>query len=83
MTAAIALLKYSTDGFHCGVTFMPSKRFSNKNRARFEVDIYHGYGDIIEICDYLTPTEIDTRHFEANAERAAYGCTTLRYEYRA
>lgn len=81
MTAAIALLKYSTDGYHCDCQNLPSKHYERHDYARFEVDIFHGYGGIIEICDYLTPTSIETRHWEADGSRAAYGCTTLVYEY--
>ena len=81
MTAAIALLKYGTAGYHCSAQFMPSDTYSGQKYARFEVDIYHDYWEIIEPCEYLMPNKIQERLYEKEEDREAYGCTTFVYIY--
>lgn len=81
MTAALALLKYSTSGYHCSTSFLPKDQSPKHNHAKFEVDIYHDYWVIIEPSEYLTPSKIEERLFEADGYKEAYGCTTFIYEY--
>ena len=81
MTAAIAQLKYSTSGYHCSTQFMPKDIYSSGKYARFEVDIFHDYREIIEPCEYIIPSKIEERLYEKDGDREAYGCTTFVYIY--
>lgn len=82
MTAAIALLKYTQDGYLCATHFMPSEQSYEGRYACFEVTIHHRDVPAIEICDYLEPCSIETRYHEADGELKEFACTTLTYEYK-
>lgn len=81
MTAAIAQLKYTTEGFSTSSQNLPKGRFEGQNYARFEVAVYHKYGEDLQIVDYLMPSYIETRDYEDNDGGEGVRCTTLGYMY--
>lgn len=82
MTAAIALLKYTTEGYGTHSHNLPKENFSKQDYAQFEVTVHHAYGEELQITEYLEPSYIETRDYEPDGNREGFRATTLGYEYR-
>lgn len=82
MTAALALLKYTTEGYCTHSSNLPKENFDKHDFAKFEVTVHHAYGEDLQIAEYLSPNYIETRDYEPDGEREGFRATTLGYEYR-
>lgn len=82
MTAALALLKYTTEGYSTHSHNLPKENFSDQDYAQFEVTVNHAYGEELQIAEYLKPSYIETRDYEPEGNREGFRATTLGYEYR-
>lgn len=81
MTAAIALLKYTTEGYNTSSHFMPKENFHQINFVKFTVTVHHAYGEELQIPEYLEPSYIETRDYEPDGYKDGFRCTELGYEY--
>lgn len=81
MTATIALLKYTSEGYQTSSSNSPKESFSEINYAEFKVTVYHAYGEELQIAEYLEPSYIETRDFEPDGYNEGFRATTLGYEY--
>lgn len=81
ITAAVAQLKYTTEGYTTSSHNLPKENFTSQNYAKFEVTVHHEYGEELQIAEYLKPSYIETRDYEPDGYREGFRCTTLGYEY--
>ena len=81
MTAAIAQLKYTSEGYNTASHFLPKENFIQLKYAGFEVTVHHEYGEELQIAEYLEPSYIEIRDYEAEEDREGFRATTLGYEY--
>ena len=82
MTAALAQLKYTTEGYQTTSSNLPKESFSEIIYAEFKVTVYHEYGEELQIVEYLEPSYIETADYEPDGYNKGFRTTTLGYEYR-
>lgn len=81
MTATIALLKYTSEGYNTNSHYLPKNKFDKEDFARYEVNVHHAYGEDLQIAEYLEPSRIETRDYEPDGYREGFRATSLIYEY--
>ena len=81
MTAALAQLKYTTEGYSTSSHNLPKESFSAQDFARYEVTVHHAYGEDLQIPEYLKPSKIETRDYEPDGYHESFRATDLVYEY--
>lgn len=81
MTATIALLKYTSEGYNTSSHYLPKEKFYKNDFARYVVNVHHAYGEELQITEYLEPSRIETRDYEPDGYREGFRATSLIYEY--
>ena len=81
MTATIALLKYTSEGYSTSSHYLPKDNLDPNDFARYEVNVHHAYGEELQITEYLEPSRIETRDYEPDGYREGFRATSLIYEY--